>query len=274
MAGLILGQVPGASTHEVIVDSDGRLMTGAPYLVDVAKGNVPGASPVNKFGYNTDVPATLEEIWDYSEVYEYLADDTFATMYISSDDTLDQGLTYEVTGIDSDYNYSTVTVTTDGADGFVFVPLTSGATDNKWWRIVRAKNTSGTAAQGNIYISKDNTDAGGDGIPDTVTDIQAEILIGMDQTLMALWTVPVGKTAYVTNMYASTSSAKVTEVRFYYRPFGGVFNIKHIVTINASTYEHEWKMPLSFAAKGDIKVMASAATGGGKVAAGFSLWYE
>ena len=239
----------------------------------IAEGIYTNHSPVNKFGHNSAVPASKEEIWDGSEVYEYLADDTFAIMYLSSDDeTNDTGLTYSVQGIDSDYNYSTVTGTLDGTDARTGIALTSGATDNKWWRIFRVMNTSGTIATGNIYVSK--ADPAASGVPADTDDIQAKILIGMEQTLMALWTCPVDNTAYITSYYAATSTAKVTEVHLYVRPFGGVFNIKHIILINQGAYTHSFDFPVSVAAKSDIKVMAIATGGGGEISAGFDLWFE
>lgn len=249
-------------------------VSSVPYYVDIAEGLVPNHTPVNKFGHNSAVGATLEPVWDFSSVYDYLADDTFATMYISSDDSLDQGMTYEVSGIDSDYNASTVTVTTDGTDGNTFVALTSGAADNQWWRIFRALNTSGTVAQGNIYISKDNTDVGGNGVPDDTLDIQAMILVGFEQTLMAQWTCPVDNKAFLTHLYASTSTTKVTEIHLYVRPFGSVWNIKYIITLNASAYTHRYDFPLNIFAKSDIRILASAVGAGGEVSAGFDLWHE
>jgi len=249
-------------------------VSATPYYVDIAEGNVANHTAVNKFGHNSTVGASLEPVWDYSGAYEYLADDTFATMYISSDNSADQGMTYSVTGVDSDYNYSTVTATTDGSDGQTFVALASGATDNKWWRIFRAQNTSGTDQTGNIYISKDNTDTGPNGIPDDTDDIQAQVTIEGQQTLMALWTCPGDNIAYITSYYAATSSSKVTEVHLHIRPFGGVFNIKHVITINQGAYRHPFDFPLSVAAKSDIVVEASAAGGGGEVSAGFDLWFE
>ena len=240
----------------------------------IAEGIYTNHASISKFGHNSTVGASLEPVWDFSGPYDYLADDTFATMYISSDDTLDQGITYEVTGIDSDYNASTVTVTTDGSDGFTFVPLTSGATDNQWWRIFRARNSSNTAAQGNIYISKDNTDVGGNGIPDDTLDIQAQIQIGFEQTLMAQWTSPVGNNSFLTNYYAATSTNKVTEVHLYVRPFGGVFNIKHIILVNLGHVQHVFDFPRLVTEKSDIRILSSAVGGGGEVSAGFDLWYE
>lgn len=254
--------------------SGGHNVSAISYLYDIAEGNLTNYSAINKFGKNGNVPATLEDVWEGSAVYEYLADDTFATFYISSDAAADQGLTYDVTGIDSDYNYSTVTVTTDAADGRTFVALTSGASDNKWWRVFRALNTSGTVAAGNIYISKDNTDVGGDGIPDTATDIQIKILIGNEQTLMALWTCPVGYTAYITHFFSSTSSAKATSVCLFVRPFGGVFNVKAALDINQGATQHKYDMPLSVQAKSDVTIRASASGAGGVVSAGFDLYYK
>ena len=265
MVQLIAGEpVDNSGLKGISVDTSGRLIIN--YLEhEIAKGNISGYASVNKFGHNSGVGASLEPVWDYSAAYEYLADDTFATMYISSDDeTNDVGLTYSVQGIDSDYNISTVVGTLDGVDARTMVALTSGAADGKWWRIFRALNTSGTAATGNVYVSKDNTDAGGNGIPDTVTDIQAQILIGNEQTLMAQWTVPIATTAYVTSFYASTSSNKVTHVQLFYRPFGGVFNIKHIITINQSSYTHRYDFPVSYDAKGDLVIRASSVGGGGE----------
>ena len=242
-----------------------------PYFVEIAKGNVPGHVAYNKFGQNLAVPATLEDIWDGSAVYEYLADDTFATMYISSDNNGDAGDVWEVQGIDSDYNYSTVEVTTSG---FTFVALTSGAADDKWWRVFRALNKSAVVSLGNIYISKDNTDIGGNGIPDDTDDIQAKILIGNEQTFMSLFTVPAGFTAHITRFYASTSSNKITDVRLFVRPFGGVFNAKAPISINQGRSEHPYDFPLPATAKSDIAIRASAVGAGGIVSAGFDLWYE
>jgi hypothetical protein len=255
------------------VDNKPRV-SAMPYYVDIAEGNVPNHTAVNKFGHNSAVAGTLEIIWDYSGTYEYLADDTFATMYISSDAAADQSMTYEVGGLDSDYNYSAVTVTLDGSDGRTFVALTSGATDNKWWRIFRALNTSGTVAAGNIYISKSNTDVGGNGIPDDTDDIQAQIKIGLEQTLMAIWSCPVDNVAFLTHYYAATSTNKISEVHLYVRPFGGVFNIKHVITINQGADRHRFDFPIPIGAKSDVKVMALATGGGGDVSAGFDLWFE
>ncbi len=265
----------GTSTTERVVSIKGKpRVSSIPYTYDIAESNIPNHTAFNKFGQNLAVGADLEEVWDGSEIYEYFADDTFGTAYLSSDAAADQGIVYDIVGIDSDYNIGTVSGTTDGTDGRNFIALTSNATDDKWWRVFRALNTSSSVAAGNVYISKDNTDVGANGIPDDTNDIQAKILIGAEQTLMSLFTVPVGNTAYLTHFWASTSTNKVTTVNLYVRPFGGVFNIKASMSINQGYSRHHYDFPVPIAAKSDIKIMASAVAGGGIVSAGFDLWYE
>ncbi len=102
----------------------------------------------------------------------------------------------------------------------------------------------------------------------------AQITAQMNKTLMALWTVPNGYTAYMTGYYAATTSNKITEVHLYVRPFGEVFQIKHIISINQGLEVHPFDFPVEIYEKSDIMVQASAVGGGGEVSAGFDLWYE
>lgn len=74
--------------------------------------------------------------------------------------------------------------------------------------------------------------------------------------------------------YAATSSAKVTEVHLYARPFGGVFNVKSIIVINQGKSERVYPLPYKFKEKTDIILKAKATAGGGSVSAGFTGWYE
>ncbi len=251
-------------------------VSAVPYYDDIAEGNVPNHTAINKFGHNSSVGASLEPVWDYSGAYDYLANNTFSEMWLSSDSDADQGMNFEIIGIDSEYNYSTVTVATDGSGGFTFVTIPSGASDNKWWRIFRVRNASGTNQTGNIYVSKDNTDTSGgaNGIPDNTDNIQAQVLIAGQQTLMALWTCSVGHKAFLTSYYAGTSSKLVTEVHLLIRPFGGVFNVKHVITIDQGYSSHHFDFPIPIGAKSDVQVLASASGGGGEVSAGFDLWFE
>jgi hypothetical protein len=236
-----------------------------PTAWDIASGKVPGRKSLSKFGHQSDISQVLQEVWDYDLTYTYMT--TASTLYISSDNATDTQ-NYEVQGLDENWEEKTVQV---AANGFSFVPL-----DGLWIRVFRAKNLGTTDNAGNIYISDDNTDVGGNGIPDTVSNIKAMITASYNQTLMALWSVPDGgTTAYLTSFYGSTSSQRGTEIHLYVRPFGGVFQIKKLITIFAGSERMIYDFPLQIPAKSDIAIKAIAAAGGdSEVSAGFDLWYE
>ncbi len=234
-----------------------------PYQHDVVTGSVPGINPISKFGHNSAVGASLEEVWDGSTGYVYMT--SASTLYISSSDTNDDQV-YEVQGLDESWNVKKVNAT---ANGFNFVAI-----DSRWIRVFRVKNIGTTDNAGTIYISDDNTDVGGDGVPDTITNAKAIITAGFNQTLMALWSVPANMTAYLTFFYAATSSSKATEVHLYVRPFGGVFQIKKVITIFEGAAIMPYEFPLEITAKSDIVIKASAVAGGGEVSGGFDLWYQ
>jgi hypothetical protein len=106
------------------------------------------------------------------------------------------------------------------------------------------------------------------------TLLLARIPIGLNQTSMALWTVPRDNIAFLTSFYASTSSIKVTLVDLYIRPFGETFQIKRRISINQTATRLPYDLPLAIAQKSDITIRASSVAGGGAVAAGFDMWYE
>ena len=228
-------------------------VSSMPYLFDIAEGNVPNHYGLNKFGHSDDADAN-EEIWDGEAVYEYLDDDVFATMYISSDNGADTSITYEVQGLNNSYEHTVQEVTTDASDGNTFVALTG-----TWWRIYRVKcvkavtNTKDACAAGNVYISKDNTDVGGDGIPDTATDIQAKVLPSFNQTEMAMWSVPnTNNIFYLTSFYVGAVTNQDVHIGVYVREFGKPRLNKRIIVVNNNTAEYKWEVPLAIPAKSDI----------------------
>ena len=232
-----------------------------PFEYDIVKGNLSGKLALRKFGHNTEVAATLEDIWDGSGVYSYLT--SAEIVYITSDDDTDDQ-TYEVQGLDANWDYQIKEVVCSG-----FSPVAVGGT---WIRVFRIKNIGITDNAGNIYISTGPVDSDSDGVPDS--GLLAQITATYNQTLMALWTVPAGYTAYLTSFYASTSSAKVTEVHLYVKPYGKVFQIKKLATINQGTTKFSYDFPLIITEKSDITIKALADAGGGDISAGFDLWYE
>jgi len=259
-------------TNSDAVDTDyGSVVRPAPSVNDdillaVPAGLITGVSSINKFGSGTVGGAADETIWDGTSLtgitnYTYMADG--ATLYLSSDAAGDDQV-YEVQGLDATYAAQTVNVT---ANGVTFVELT-GTT---WSRVFRVKNLGATDNAGNIYISDDNTDAGGNGIPDTLTNVKAMIGIGNNQTLMAIYTVPTGCTAYITQWAASAGKGDDVEVTMWARPTGGVFQIKDTHHVYQTDYSKEFKPYQGFAAKTDIEMKGHIGGGGGEVSAGFDI---
>jgi hypothetical protein len=238
----------------------------------VSRGDYDGLSFIAKFGRNAAVASgTQEVIWDQADaVYTYMA--SASTLYVSSSNTNDDE-TIEVQGLDENWALQTVQVV---VNGFNFVPLTG-----LWRRVFRAKNISATTPQGDIYIADDNTDVGGDGIPDTATNIKAKIIQGNNQTNMAIYTVPAGKKGYLWNWYihilrGTGTTATAADCDIFRREAGGVFRSTQPIGIqNTGTGDHHytWPFPLPLESKTDIEVRATP-TANSDMSAGFTILLE
>jgi len=150
-----------------------------------------------------------------------------------------------------------------------FVIMATGAsveTVSSFLRIFRARVIHAGSSLGNEGTISINDNA------DVVN--LAQIIPEHAQTLMALWTVPHGHTAYITSFYAATSSSKEVEVDLFVRQYGSVFQVKKKISINQGTTRLPFDLPLPVLERSDITIRASASGGGGDVSAGFDLWYE
>jgi len=220
------------------------------FLLDVAKGDVAGHSFVSKFGQNEAIgTGAYEDIWDNGGDYTYPADgsaDITEIVSTSASDTVD----IEVQGLSSD---GTLTVQTVTLTGTTPVTLTTPL-----WRIFRMKN------EGTVDIVGDVT------AENTANTVEyAKIMNGNNQTLMALYTIPLGKTGYL--LQGSSSMAGLTRAysidgHFYIRSFGGVFQLKNTFGLQSdgtSFFEKTYPIPLPIAEKSDVRVrgISSAANG-------------
>ncbi len=88
---------------------------------------------------------------------------------------------------------------------------------------------------------------------------------GDNQTLMGLWTVPAGYTAFLTKMFLSTGTSTNTQAvlnaSLVARPYGEVFQIKERFTLTDGAYEQFYTFPLSFAEKTDLEMRAFSSSG-------------
>ena len=100
------------------------------------------------------------------------------------------------------------------------------------------------------------------------------------QTEMAIYTMPAGKTGYLLGGYASLLGANKTSnyiIRFKKRDFNGVFRLQQKIALSdtgSSFIPFEYPIPQKLEEKADVLVTAQmTATGGtgASVSAGFSI---
>lgn len=227
-----------------IADKDGNIISsfGAASNIAISAGNVAGYSHINKFGYSDNI-ASLSTIWDGSNIYAYSTSAGAVTVTSSSTD--DVGAVIEVQGLDASYHL----VTQDIVLG------ATGATN--LIRVFRARlKTPASGETTNIGIISVNI--GG--------DLRAKILAGKGQTLMAVYTVPAGKTAYLLNLTTSVDKNVEVIYRLIAREIDdGGFQIKGQFGTFGTPLDHNYPIPLVFTEKTDIEVQADAGntSGGG-----------
>ncbi len=227
-----------------------------PFELQLARGQIEGHKTLFKFGNNPDSNGALETVWSHSSLYVY---PTAATvMKVSSSSADDNGTgsgarTVLVAGLDADYNEASEIVTLTGQ--------TPVLTTTVFIRVFRAyvvtAGVNNTAA-GIIYIGNGVVTAG---VP---ASVYAEIPLGENQTLMAMWTVPAGYTFYMyrgTFSAASNNAAQYVLGKFMVRPFGGVFRNAADVTANSSVIQYDFEIPLAVPEKADIEARVIALAG-------------
>lgn len=233
----------------MLADKDGNAMNafGAASNIPIAAGEVSGYSHINKFGYSDNI-SSLSTVWDGSNIYSYSTSAGAVTVESDAATNGDDGAVIEVQGLDSSYNLVTQDITISGATG-------TGTTN--LIRVFRAKVKAAAVGEdtnvGDIDIDIDGA-------------LRAKILEGKGQTLMAVYTVPAGKTAYLLNITMSVDKNVDVIFQLMAHPHDdGGWNIKGQFGTFGSPVDHNYPVPLKFTEKTDIEVRADAGStcGGG-----------
>ena len=226
----------------LVGDKDGNIInsSGAASNIPIASGDVSGYSHINKFGYSNDF-STLSTIWDESTLYVYSTSAGAVTATSSSLD--DAGAILEIQGLDANYN-------------LVTYDLTLGSTGANLLRIFRARVK--TPAVGEISnVGEISINIAG--------SLRAKILAENGQTLMAVYTIPAGKTGYLLNLNLSVDKNVDVIFKLLAREIGGAFNLKGQFGTFGTPIDHSYPVPLKFVEKTDIEIQADAGNscGGG-----------
>ena len=249
-------------------------------MLEIARGNIAGMTFIHKFGEAPDFDTgdNFVDVWDGAN--DSAAVDQNLYVYSTSADidslsSSNAGDTQkiEVQGLDGNYNLVTQTITLTGQ--------TTKSLNTNLLRVFRMKNVGSTNLAGNLYcyVSGGVVTAG---VPQTDADVRAIISLhatgdSHNQTLMALYTIPAGKTGYLCSFYASSIGAiktAVKEIHLDIRPFGQVFQSKHTSSLTdtgTSHFLHHYSIPEVIPTKADIRMQADTDVSGAGVSAGFDL---
>ena len=237
----------------------------------IAEGRVDRHSYISKFGNASDIDTAdgFVDIWDGAGNANASKTYTFSTgADIDSISSSNAGDTQdiEIQGLNLNWVQEVQTVTLNGQ--------TRVALSTPLFRVFRAKNVGSTDNAGDVYIYENGAITAG--VPDTAGDIRAIIEAGNNQTLMAIYSVPINHTGYIYDWYASMSQkvAASSNVKIKFRKNGGVFQLKHISNINStgsSRAYHEYAIPVKVDEQTDIIFSADSSANNNGVAAGFDM---
>lgn len=235
--------------------------------LEIARNNIKNYSGVNKFGENADVDTgTPEDLWSQGETYTFST-----TANIDTISSSNGGDTQDVTieGLDVNFNLVVQTIALTGQ--------TKKVIDTDLIRVFRAYNTNGTNFIGDIYIYITSATISA-GVPTTASDIRAKIDAADNQTLMAIYTIPAGKTGYLMKYHVSLaklSPATALTCSIRTRIFEEVFRVKDrgsAATTGATSYPRDFTIPLVLEEKTDVKIVIDTVTSNGTaVSGGFDI---
>ena len=238
------------------------------WAINISAGNVDGVSYIEKFGMNTDVDANKETIWDAGGIYTYIS--TAETVAVTSSNTGADNATgtgartVEVQGLNSAYAVVTETLTVGGSTG-----------TQAFLRVFRAKViTAGSSGvnEGTISITSSSTTTK---LAEIGVDGSGASAAGRGQTFMAMYTIPAGKTGYLTQWTVGAGKQNTDAVAFILSRDASItdsaFNSKDIITVSATTFAKGYTIPLQFTEKTDIEVRAYSTTNNSLVSSTFNL---
>lgn len=254
----------GTSLFEVVMiaDEDGNPLNsyGSAANIPIAAGQLAGYSSIEKFGRNPNVATTIETVWEHGGIYQYLTTASQIFVYSASpDDGVGQigAIKVTVQGLDENCNIISEELTVNGAGSTL-----------TFFRVYRAFITDAGSAgynKGHVIISTQSSGAG-IVLADIGGDGTGANFVGYGQTMLALYTVPAGKTAYVTQWTIGNGNYNTSTSAFLRSraPFNGfVMTTSDTMAVSGGFHVKNYSIPLKFVEKTDIEIQAF--NGGGTI---------
>ena len=205
--------------------------------IQISDGVMLKVDSINKFGYNESVGSSYEVVSDLGSAHYPTSAAAASIVSASTADTAagTGARTVEIQGLDGNYEELTEVVTMNGTAAV--------STTGSFLRIFRMRVvTAGTG----------ETNAGN--ITATIGSNVARILAGQGQTLMAIYTVTKGKTAFLMKFQVSISKSQEVAFQLRARERDGAFNVKGLWGTFANTVTYDYPVPLKFEEFTDIEV--------------------
>ena len=236
------------------------------YAINISAGQQDGVGYIEKFGRNDTMSSNIETIWDGSNIYTYLT--SASSVYITSSDGADAvagtgARTVEVQGLDENYVLTTEVINVDDS-----------ASQTTFIRVFRAiVKATGSGGQAAGVISIRSAASGGGTLLAQIQKVGTGGGASLGQTFMAIYTVPAGKTAYLTQWTVGAGGQNADTTCFFTaRPFGdGAFNSKDIIISAGQQFSKNYKIPLQFTEKTDLEVRGFTSSSGNDCSSSFNL---
>jgi hypothetical protein len=226
------------------------------YLYGLAEGDIAGHTPFAKLGYNAAVGATEEDIWTQSTVYPWIGAAGVALEVVSGDanDTVaGSGIQKVRVGyLDTDYSSQSQIISMNGTTP---VPLT----DTTILRVnsIRATQVGANGVAAGLITCR---------LVGGAATIYRAIVAGYTRGRGAVYTVPLGKTLYLTSI---SVSAGYTTVGRVVRVIGkaqvddtaptvkiNLFQPFFEVLVQDGSFTRQFEIPVVIPATADLKVSA------------------
>ena len=225
-----------------------------PFYLKVAQGEVSGHASVHKFGAVPQMSNNASgTIWDVNDTdYPWTSWDTAGAITVAAVNAADNGIELTIVGLDEEYEEQTQTVTVSSASATTVT--------GTWKRVYRAYCTTATN-NNDILIQKSGV---------TV----AKIVAGKAQTLMAVYTVPAGYTAYILKGVMSCAYSADATGDMFVRYFGqSSFRVGHSFEVSGAggNYCYEFTVPVKVPEKSDIDIKALVRTNNARLTAAFDV---
>lgn len=215
----------------------------------VSSGDLVGVDPVYKFGHNDSVTTSSITLWGEGGIY--VTPTTASIMKVSSsstDDVKTSGTgawTVQVYGLDANYVEQNEIVDLTGQ--------TEANTTLSYLRVFRMiVRTGGTGGEnaGILYVGTGTVTTGKPAV------VYSLVEAGFNQSLQAFWTVPLGKTFFLTHIFGSIGKGKDVEFSLCVRPENEVYQVKDKSHFYQNNGGKQLSPPLKYTEKTDIEIRA------------------